>query len=405
MVTVFGLGFVGLTTALGFAEQGVKVFGIDINSERCTQLQNGVIPFFEPHLGDILAKTQNKTLHITEDIKTAITESRYVFFCVGTPYGEDGAADLTYLFSAIDDTVNNVSDDIFRVLVIKSTVPPSTTSERVLPYLQTKKGNYGLANNPEFLREGYCWDDFINADRIVLGCADNRSKEMLTELYKPFGVPIITTSHNTGEFIKYLSNTLLATMISYSNEMAEIANYIGDIDIKKAFKTVHMDKRWGGCSMTSYVYPGCGYGGYCLPKDTSALFAQAKQKGFTASILHEVITLNKNMPTLIAKKIARTAKIHERIGILGLSFKPNSDDVRDTPSAKIIKELIHLGYTNIVAHDPIAIEEFKKHYHFDIEYSENKDQMNADVLVITTAWDEYKMTEGRVVDCRYCMQD
>jgi len=403
MVTVFGLGFVGLTTALGFADKGLTVFGIDVNKERSEQISAGKVPFFEPHLDDTLARTLGKTFFVTNDVKAAIKDSQYVFYCVGTPYGENGAADLTYLFSALDSTVNCIEDDKFRALVIKSTVPPSTTSERVWPYIKGKKGNFGLANNPEFLREGYCWDDFVNADRIVLGCADNKTKQMLTELYKPFGAPIITVSLNTGEFIKYLSNTLLATMISYSNEMAEVASHIGDIDIKSAFKTLHMDKRWGGCSMTSYVYPGCGYGGYCLPKDTNALLSQSMEKGYTPKILQNVIGTNDNMPALIARKIAKVARKDERIGILGLSFKPGSDDVRDAPSAKIIRALFELGYSNIVGHDPIAIGSFKELYDFDIEYCTSMAEMNADVFVITTAWDEYKGLSGRIVDCRYCL--
>ena len=201
-----------------------------------------------------------------------------------------------------------------------------------------KAVNLGVANNPEFLREGHCWDDFIGADRIVLGCNDECSKEMLIRLYEPMNIPIFPVSHSTGEFIKYLSNTLLATLISYSNEMAEVADTIGGIDIADAFHILHMDKRWNECNMTSYVYPGCGYDGYCLPKDTCALLAQAQAKGCEAKILKEVIDTNDHRPVTIARQIAKGLSTDQTIGILGLSFKPLSDDVRDTGAYKIIKE-------------------------------------------------------------------
>ena len=263
-VTVFGLGFVGLTTALGFAETGCKVFGIDVDTERKGFLREGTVPFHEPHMEEVLRKHIGQSFFVTDDIPAAIAESAYVFYCVGTPYGADGSADLTYLFSAIDSTLDAVHDEKFRVLVTKSTIPPSTTAEKILPYIKGKGGkaeHLGVANNPEFLREGHCWEDFMEADRIVLGVNDETSKALLTELYEPMGIPIKCVSHSTGEFIKYLSNTLLATLISYSNEMAQAADAFGGIETAEAFRILHMDKRWNHCNMSSYVYPGCGYGG------------------------------------------------------------------------------------------------------------------------------------------------
>lgn len=306
-VTVFGLGFVGLTTALGFAETGCKVFGIDVDTERKGFLREGTVPFHEPHMEEVLRKHTGQSFFVTDDIPAAIAESAYVFYCVGTPYGADGSADLTYLFSAIDSTLDAVHDEKFRVLVTKSTIPPSTTAEKILPYIKGKGGkaeHLGVANNPEFLREGHCWEDFMEADRIVLGVNDETSKTLLTELYEPMGIPIKCVSHSTGEFIKYLSNTLLATLISYSNEMAQAADAFGGIETAEAFRILHMDKRWNHCNMSSYVYPGRGYGGYCLPKDTSAFYAQAAEKGFDAQILKQVIRTNTDRPARIAEKIA-----------------------------------------------------------------------------------------------------
>lgn len=413
IVTVFGLGFVGLTTALGFADSGIKVYGVEVNPERVDTLNSGKLPFFEPGLDDALIRNLNKNFIITDDLDSAISESDCVYYCVGTPYGDGGQADLTYLFSAIDSTLDAINDDKFRVLVTKSTIPPTTTSEKIIPYIGDKNfkvgSQIGVANNPEFLREGHCWDDFINADRIVLGVSDEKSEEILKELYSSFTCPIFTVSLNTGEFIKYLSNTLLATLISYSNEMSIIADTLGGIDVAEAFRILHMDKRWNNCNMTSYVYPGCGYGGYCLPKDTNAIYALTESKGFDAQILKNVINTNDNISNFIVDRITKNISKEDKIGVLGLSFKPGSDDVRDTAAARIIKELLARGYSNIIAYDPLAIEEFKKFYDLNINYLNSKEEIIdlADEIIILTAWDEFKdlkeLTDKPIIDCRYML--
>lgn len=417
MVTVFGLGFVGLTTALGFAHLGVKVYGIDVDEQRKNTLRGGELPFLEPHMQEVLKSHLGKNFFVEDDVKKAVADSDYIFYCVGTPYGKDGSADLKYLFGAIDTTVTAIkesgSQSRRRVLVTKSTIPPSTTAEKILPYVKGKgeiADNIGVANNPEFLREGHCWEDFISADRIVIGCNDEKSEEMLTKLYKPMNIPIIPVSHSTGEFIKYLSNTLLATLISYSNEMSQIADAIGGIDVADAFRILHMDKRWNNCNMTTYAYPGCGYGGYCLPKDTAALLSQSEEKGYEPKILKHVIEMNNERPKAIADKITKELDKDATIGILGLSFKPLSDDVRDTPAARVIRELINKGYRKILAYDPVAIEEFKTHYKdIEIEYAESMQQVcgKADAVAILTAWEEFRsvssMGTKKLYDCRYML--
>ncbi len=412
IVTVFGLGFVGLTTALGFADKNNKVYGIEVNPERVKILESGKLPFHEPGLDEALTRNLNKNFFITDNLSQAISESDCVYYCVGTPYGEDGQADLTYLFNAIESTLNELNDDKFRVLVTKSTIPPTTTKERVIPFIEeqgyTIGEQIGVANNPEFLREGYCWDDFINSDRIVLGVSDEKSEQLLRQLYDSFDCPIFTVSLNTGEFIKYLSNTLLATLISFSNEMSMIADNLGDIDVANAFRILHLDKRLKDSGIASYIYPGCGYGGYCLPKDTNAIYALSKSKGFTPEILENTIKTNDDMHIFITEKIIRNIEKEDKIGILGLSFKPGSDDVRDTPAAKVINELIDRGYSNIIAYDPLAIDEFKKYYDFDIKYADYENVLEeSDELVILTAWDEFKevknITNKAVIDCRYIL--
>ena len=230
MVTVIGLGFVGLTTALGFAEYGHKVYGIEANPGRLKTIQDGRLPFLEPGLDGALARHLGKNFIPTDDIDTAIANSDYVYYCVGTPYGTDGSADLTYLYAAIEQTLGAIHDDKFRVLVTKSTIPPSTTERRIIPFLE-ERGirvgvDLGVANNPEFLREGHCWEDFTNADRIVIGVSDPRSEEMFRYLYANEKAPLCFVSLTTGEFIKYLSNTSLACLISFANEMSLAADRI-----------------------------------------------------------------------------------------------------------------------------------------------------------------------------------
>ena len=411
MVTVFGLGFVGLTTALSFAHLGYKVYGIDVDKERLRMIRDGNLPFHEPNMDEVLKKEVGKRFIPTDNVQAAVRDSDYIFYCVGTPYGENGAADLSYLFKAIDQTVASIDDDCYRVLITKSTIPPSTTREKIVPYIQNKgevAKQIGVANNPEFLREGHCWDDVIHADRIVVGCEDSRAIAKIRILYEPIAnIPLFMVSYSTGEFIKYLSNTFLATMISYSNEMAEIADKLGQIDIANAFRILHMDSRWNGCSMTSYIYPGCGYGGYCLPKDTNALYAQSREKGFVPSILREVIQTNEKRPAYMAKRICHVLKGKNKVGILGLAFKPDSDDVRDTPAAKIIKAVLAEGNIEIYAYDPLAMQSFIDRYpELPVTLCVSMEEVveKADVLAITTAWPIFKSVdtyEKPLIDCRY----
>ncbi|MEH7384266.1 nucleotide sugar dehydrogenase [Bacillus sp. JJ1521] len=412
-VTVMGLGFVGLTTALALAEKGHKVYGFDVDSDRRDIIRSGKLPFVEPGLDSALLRHIDKQFFVSNEVEANVRESDFVFLCVGTPQGRNGEADLKYIFSAIDMFSSILNDDKHRVIVLKSTVPPSTTSERVIPYLKTKQiipgETFSIANNPEFLREGKCWEDMMNADRIVCGVADEKGESMLRSLYSSFDSPFFAVSLNTGEYIKYLSNTMLATMISFSNEMSKIGHAIGDIQIKEAFEILHLDRRWGNGNMSSYIYPGAGYGGYCLPKDTQAMYAKSLSKGYEPLILKNVITTNDSMPQFMVDKIMQVANTNDKIGILGLSFKPGSDDVRDSTSAKIIKLLLDNGYTNFFAYDPFANNEFARVYDIkEIKYYDNLKGTcdDSDVLVLVTAWDVFsninkKYPDKPVVDCRY----
>jgi len=415
-IGVFGLGFVGITTALGFAEKGYSVKGFDVDRERLETIADGIVPFMEPGLDAALQKHIEKKFAVAQSAIDTAKESDVMFFCVGTPGGKGGKADLSPLFSALDSVVPVLRDGKFRVCIIKSTVPPGTTKDEVLPYLKSKGlengEGFAIANNPEFLREGKCWDDFINPDRIVCGVGDSRAAALLRTLYSPFNAPVYIVTYNTGEFIKYLSNTLLATMISFSNEMSVIADSIGGIDTGQAFRILHEDKRLRGSGIASYVYPGCGYGGYCLPKDTQAFAEQAKAHNAEPHILTEVIARNNEMPKFFATKIEALAGKDECIGILGLSFKPNSDDVRDSPAAKIISLLLQAGFTKIAVYDPAANSRFAGLYHFpELVYCSSEDELcrQSAVIAAVAAWPQFRKLPQlypgkRWVDCRYFLE-
>jgi UDPglucose 6-dehydrogenase len=417
MITVLGLGFVGLTTALGFSKKGFKVYGIDVSPEKLEKLKKGEVPFYEPHLTEALQEESGNNFILGASLEEAVNNSKAIIICVGTPGKADGSADLTYLLQAVRD-VFKASDGSFKVIVTKSTVPPSTISRQVKPAVDEMNAEFdkpiGLASNPEFLREGYAWDDFMNPDRVVIGVEDERSEAVLAELYKPFNAPLHFVNYNSAEFIKYLSNTLLSTLISFSNEMAMAAEHIGDIDVARAFKILHQDKRWHGypAQMSSYVYPGCGYGGYCLPKDTAALHSIAQENGFEAKILAGNLQINEEVKEFAAEKVAKSVPKDHTIGILGLAFKSGSDDVRLSPSKDIIEKLLAKGYTNIVAFDPMANEIFDQTHKLPITYIDTLEELveKADDLVLLTGWPEFKENKALLhskplFDFRYVFAD
>lgn len=414
MITIIGLGFVGLTTGLGLAKKGFKTFGIDIDQERIQSLQRLEIPFHEPHLKEVLEETLDQKFFLNPPFEEAIRNSKAIFICVGSPSAEDGSADLSYIFQAIDN-IKEVRSHHKKVIVIKSTVPPSTLEDKIAPYVKAGTGddrnNIVLASNPEFLREGHCWEDFIEPDRIVVGAEEEAARSILSDIYRPFDAPLHFVSFNTSEFIKYLSNTLLSTMISYSNEMSMIAHQIGHINIAQAFRILHEDKRWTGspANMATYVYPGCGYGGYCLPKDTLAIYSLSKQKGYEPRILKANLDVNLQIQTFVADVISQKLKKDASLGILGLSFKPGSDDIRITPTKRIIAEIIDRGFSNIHAYDPISNAIFQKAYpELNINYSDSLEGLLNDVdnVAILTGWTEFNdkkkaIRQKQVFDFRY----
>ncbi|MBP3403435.1 MAG: UDP-glucose/GDP-mannose dehydrogenase family protein [Alphaproteobacteria bacterium] len=417
MIAVLGLGFVGLTTALGFSKKGFRVRGFDVDKTKASVIASGKIPFFEADMQEVLDEQLNHNFTVSDTLADAVSNSKVIFLCVGTPSDEKGKADLTYLLTAVGDILKSVQKGSKKIIVVKSTVPPSTTRDHVIPFIESKGFKIGedviVSNNPEFLREGHAWKDFIEPDRIVIGTQDDYAKTVLGEIYAPFAVPIHYVSLNTGEFIKYLSNTLLSTLISYSNEMSMIAMTIGDIDTRKAFQILHEDKRWGEdktCMMASYAFPGCGFGGYCLPKDTQAMAYKAGEFGYNAKILKDVLAVNAEIKPFWIEKITENLPKTATIGVLGLSFKPHSDDIRQTPAKAVLEQLLAKGYTNIVVYDPIANDLFDRTYKLPLTYKKSVKEVAdcADVVAVVTAWPEFRENEAllkgkKVFDLRYCL--
>ena len=277
-------------------------------------------------------------------------------------------------------------------------------------YGYTVGKDIGLANNPEFLREGHAVDDFLTPDRIIIGVSDNRTQKIMEKLYDSFNVSIHILNLNTAEYVKYLSNNLLATLISFANEQSMIARAIGDIDIQKAFSVLIQDKRWFGtpANMTTYVWPGCGFGGYCLPKDVIAMKFQSQSFGYEASLLKEVLSINDRIMPHLTDVFIKSVSTDSRITILGLAFKPGSDDVRSSPAAKLIMLLGERGYNLLTAYDPMAADSFQSLYGFDINYADTMEEAvsDSDAVVLITAWPEFaekaSLLKKRIVfDFRY----
>lgn len=415
-MAVIGLGFVGLTTALGFARKGFDVRGFDAAERITKSLRAKKLLFHEPNLPEQLDALLGKKFLICDSLLETVADADVIFYCVGTPQSKAGAADVSYLQRAISDTLKALPRGRRPVLVIKSTVPPGTTAREIVP-LFAKAGrkigrDIGLANNPEFLREGIAWEDFIQPDRVVIGAADDLSFNPVAELYKPFHTQVCRVSRSGAEFIKSVSNALLASLVSFSNEASMIADAIGDIDVKSAFQVLHLDRRWSGApgKMAGYLFPGCGFGGYCLPKDIAALNYAARKAGARTDVLRAVMAANDSIANHFVQKIVRATKPQTRIGILGLSFKPGSDDVRETPAARIIELLLKAGRKNLVAFDPMSNESYAGYYNHPIQYAGSLKKVvgQAQVVAILTAWPEFRAAKKAfgnktVFDGRYCL--
>ncbi|MCD9187832.1 MAG: UDP-glucose/GDP-mannose dehydrogenase family protein [Pyrinomonadaceae bacterium] len=390
-IAVIGTGYVGLVSGACFAEFGVEVTCVDVDETKIENLKKGIIPIYEPGLENIVIKNHKAgRLHFTTDIKSAVEQALVIFLAVGTPPQEDGSPNMSYYYQAAKDIAEAMNG--YKVLVTKSTVPVGT-GKKLREYVsehQKTKTNFGVASNPEFLREGAAIADFMRPDRVVIGSNEEDAIAIMKDLYRPLYLietPIVITSLEAAELTKYAANAFLATKISFINEIANLCDKIG-CDVHDVAKGMGMDKRIGG----KFLHPGPGFGGSCFPKDTRALASVAKEFGSETLIVDSVIEVNKR------QRLAMIPKIEEivgdfsgkKIGVLGLSFKPETDDMRESPAIEIIREIQKRGAT-VKAFDPVAMEE-AKHSLPDIEYAADEYAAieGVDALVIVTEWNQFR---------------
>lgn len=387
-ISVIGAGYVGLVTAAVFASFGNKVYCVETNLEKLKKLKANEVPFFEPGLAELIQKGVKKNnLFFTNDYSVSIAQSDIVFICVGTPPKNNGEADLSYLFTAIKEIVKNL--DGYTVIVGKSTLPVGTGDDVYKRVLKDKKAGatFDWISNPEFLREGTAIEDTLHPDRIVIGGESQKAIDLVLELHTAIDGVAIVTDTRSAELIKYTANALLATKVSFANSVAILCEETG-ADVEAVLNGVGYDKRL----VRSMLYPGVGYGGSCLPKDVLALIDQSKKAGFDFELLRVVNTININMAQHFVKKIKNSLGNlkGKKIAVLGLSYKPDTDDMREAPSIKILNKLKEEG-AKIVAYDPEAMEN-SKHYLTDIDYATDPYEAakDADVLAIITDWNDFK---------------
>jgi UDPglucose 6-dehydrogenase len=390
-VAVIGSGYVGLVTGACFAEFGVDVTCVDVDRDKIARLSEGIIPIYEPGLEQLVAKNaQAARLKFTTDLKSAVEQSLVIFLAVGTPPTEDGSADLSYIEAAARSIAECMND--YKVIVTKSTVPVGT-GERLRKLIrehQKGRSNFGIVSNPEFLREGAAIDDFMRPDRVVIGSSDEEAIAIMKDLYRPLYLietPFVITSLEAAELTKYAANAFLATKISFINEIANLCDLIG-CDVHDVARAMGMDGRIG----RKFLHPGPGFGGSCFPKDTRALASVARDFGSQTLLVNAVIEINERQRAAMVPKIEKLAgDLKDKVvAILGLSFKPETDDMREAPSVDIMRGLMERGAI-LRAYDPVAIEEARKILP-DISYADDEYATveGADVLVFMTEWNQFR---------------
>lgn len=389
-ITVIGTGYVGLVQAACLADLGNEVWGIDIDKNKIENLKKGIIPIFEPGLDEIVKKNYKKGyLHFDTNLHVAIQKSEIIFIAVGTPPKTSGEADLSFVETAAENVAKNMNG--YKLIVNKSTVPIGTGDMVENIIKKYYHGSFDIASNPEFLREGSAVGDFMAPDRIVVGNTNEKVKKTLAKLYKPLNCPILFTDIKTAEMIKYASNSMLATQISFINSIANICERVG-ADVNEVAAGMKLDKRIG---KYAFLSAGIGYGGSCFPKDVKALIQISKRHDFHFRILEEVENINNYQRDLFANKIIRALKKpkNKTVAVWGLAFKPKTDDLRDAPSIDIIKSLQNEG-VKINAYDPTAQDSakrlLKKVDYFSNPYEATR---NADLLAIMTEWDEFRQID------------
>ena len=404
-LSIVGTGYVGLVSGVCLSESGNIVTCVDIDAAKVEKINNAQSPIYEEGLDNLLKKNIGKRLAATTDLKAAVWATDMTMIAVGTPF--DGEKiDLTYIKEAAKQIGQALKDKTtYHTVIVKSTVVPGTTQDVVLPILEKYSGkkagkDFGVGMNPEFLKEGEAIKDFTEPDRIVLGGIDAKTRAALAELYKNFKTEKIETNPSTAEMIKYTANSLLATAISFSNEIGNLCAKVG-VDATQVLRGVHLDKRLSPSlkngtkiypSFITYLMQGCGFGGSCFPKDVKALIAYGKGKGLKMDILNSVIEVNKKQPEQMLKLLGKHFKSFKglKIAVLGIAFKPGTDDIRESPAIPVINMLLAKG-AQIKAFDPVAQHEAEKVFKNKIKYCATTEDTvkGCDAVLIITKWKEF----------------
>ncbi|MBI3520579.1 MAG: UDP-glucose/GDP-mannose dehydrogenase family protein [Bacteroidetes bacterium] len=405
-VAIVGTGYVGLVTGTCFAEVGMDVTCIDIDQKKIDNLHKGILPIYEPGLEEMVTRNvEKKRLHFSTCLKDSIQGAEVVFIAVGTPPDEDGSADLKYVLAVASSVGEHMQHPL--VIVTKSTVPVSTAEKvrKALAEQLAKRGSnldFYVASNPEFLKEGAAIDDFMKPDRIVVGVDRPEAEELMRKLYKPFlmnGHPIYFMDIPSAEMTKYAANAMLATKISFMNDIANLCEIMG-ADVNMVRKGIGSDARIG----TKFIYPGVGYGGSCFPKDVKALIKTAKENKYDMRILNAVENVNESQKEVLFDKVKKHFNGDlkgKKFALWGLSFKPKTDDMREAPSLVIIEKLLKEG-ASVIAYDPVAMNEAKHTLKDTIEYATDMyDTLNgADALLIVTEWPEFRVPDFEEINKR-----
>lgn len=397
-IAIVGTGYVGLVTGTCFSEMGMNVHCVDVDSIKIENLKNGIIPIYEPGLEDMVVRNyQAGRLKFSTRLSDVLDEVDIVFSAVGTPSDEDGSADLQYVKEVAKTIGQNLTK--YLLVVTKSTVPVGTASQ-IKTIIQEELDKRGLsdlvfdvASNPEFLKEGTAINDFMHPDRVVVGVESDRAKEVMDRLYKPFTINnyrMIYTDIPSAEMIKYAANAMLATRISFMNDIANLCEIVG-ADVNMVRAGIGSDNRIG----KKFLYSGCGYGGSCFPKDVKALMKTAEDNGYKMQVLKAVDEVNEYQKTVLFKKLHdyyNGALRGKTIALWGLSFKPKTDDLREAPSLVLINKLLEAG-VKVRAYDPIAIDEAKKRIGDKIEYAKDiyDATLEADAILLVTEWNEFRL--------------
>ena len=402
-IVIVGSGYVGLVTGACFSEVGINVTCVDIDKKKIDNLNNGIIPIYEPGLENMITRNMQKgRLNFTTNIEEALKDAEVLFISVGTPPDEDGSADLKYVVAVAKDCGKYMKN--YMLIVTKSTVPVGT-SKKVREAVQEElnkrdaKIEFDVASNPEFLKEGAAINDFLKPDRIVVGLDSPRAEDLMKSLYKPFtlnGHPVIFMDIVSAEMTKYAANAMLATKISFINDIANLCEIVG-ADINKVRKGIGSDSRIG----TKFIYPGIGYGGSCFPKDVQALIKTAKEYNYDLKVLQAVEVVNKYQKLVLFNKINNYFDGYlkgKTVGIWGLSFKPQTDDMREAPSLSVINNLLEAGAI-VKAYDPVAMHEAKHHFGDRITYHDDQYEalIEADCLAVLTEWPEFKFPNFKIM--------